>query len=142
MTDQITILKKIYTQEQQLRHQWKALRDRRKILIVTAKHIGISVAEMVATLGISQSRVYSILQKAEVEPVGEMEKEAVLDEMKIVAAEMRQKEEQAGTLVHQRNRLAVEIVDGGTTISSLSQQLNVNYEFLQFWLQDRPKNNY
>jgi len=71
-----------------------------------------------------------------------MEKEAVLDEMKIVAAEMRQKEEQAGTLVHQRNRLAVEIVDGGTTISSLSQQLNVNYEFLQFWLQDRPKNNY
>ena len=133
MTDQITTLKKIYTQEQQLRHQWKALRDRRKILIVTAKHIGISVAEMVATLGISQSRVYSILQKAEVEPVGEM---------KIVAAEMRQKEEQAGTLVHQRNRLAVEIVDGGTTISSLSQQLNVNYEFLQFWLQDRPKNNY
>ena len=66
MTDQITTLKKIYTQEQQLRHQWKALRDRRKILIITAKHIGISVAEMVVILGIFQLCVYSILQKAEV----------------------------------------------------------------------------
>jgi hypothetical protein len=142
MSNEIETLKAIHNQEQQLRRQWKKLRDRRKTLIVTGKHIGISVAEMLSALRISQSRVYSILQKAEVEPVENMKKEAVLSEMGTVAANMEQKEKQAGTLAHQRNRLAVAIVDGGTTISSLSKQLNVNYEFLQFWLQDRPKDNY